>query len=90
MPEEPIFRIEDYRGGAGGEVPCPHCGRLVPSAATRCRWCGVHFHGRADDFAGETAPRHGRWQRIIALAILITIGLMLALTLAAMIASFFR
>lgn len=65
---------EDARAPGPGEVPCPRCKAAVFRTATRCGSCGVHFKGRAEDFA----PRQGR-----SLAFRLVLGLLLLVLLVA-------
>jgi len=57
-----------------GEVPCIRCGEPVFGYVLRCPYCGVHFSGRAEDFA----PRQGMSRRAKALVVLVAVALLLA------------
>ena len=57
-----------------GEVPCIRCGEPVFGYVLRCPYCGVHFSGRAEDFA----PREGMSRRTKALVVLVAVALLLA------------
>ncbi|WP_198085234.1 hypothetical protein [Variovorax sp. E3] len=57
-----------------GEVPCIRCNEPVFGYALRCPHCGVHFSGRAEDFA----PKEGLSRRTKALIALAAVALLLA------------
>lgn len=57
-----------------GEVPCIRCGEPVFGYVLRCPYCGVHFSGRAEDFA----PREKMSGRTKALVALVAVALLLA------------
>ncbi|OAK64904.1 hypothetical protein A3K87_12525 [Variovorax paradoxus] len=57
-----------------GEVPCIRCGEPIFGYVLRCPYCGVHFSGRAEDFA----PREGMSRRAKALVVLVAVALLLA------------
>lgn len=57
-----------------GEVPCIRCNEPVFGYALRCPHCGVHFSGRAEDFA----PREGLSRRTKAIVTLVAVALLLA------------
>ncbi|WP_413748946.1 hypothetical protein [Variovorax sp. Varisp62] len=56
------------------EVPCIRCKEPVFGYALRCPHCGVHFSGRAEDFA----PKEGLSRRAKALVTLVAVALLLA------------
>jgi hypothetical protein len=67
MPDD--FKIDDYRYGTAGRVPCPKCGTLIIDDATHCYACGVHFTGgTAYDFSGRAKPRGRAWARWLTIA----------------------
>jgi hypothetical protein len=53
-----------------GEVPCPRCRAPIPGNARRCSSCGVHFNGRAENFAPKT--RYPLWVRLVIVAIILS------------------
>lgn len=67
MSDDAPFDFTAYREGTGQVVPCGHCQRPIPADAVRCPECGVHFRGRAADFAPDAhlgAKPLKRWVRI--------------------------
>jgi hypothetical protein len=53
-----------------GEVRCARCHAPIPGNAKRCSSCGVHFNGRAEDFA-QTA-RRPRWIKLLISVLLLS------------------
>ena len=53
-------------------VHCVHCKGLIPTIATRCKFCGIHFRGEAGDFA-PGAIRRVRLPRYIVIVVLVVI-----------------
>ncbi|MFS2101884.1 hypothetical protein ACCC97_23275 [Variovorax sp. Varisp85] len=56
------------------EVPCIRCKEPIFGYALRCPHCGVHFSGRAEDFA----PNEGLPRRAKAIVALVAVALLLA------------
>lgn len=73
MSDNKIVDFTQYRSGSGALVPCRRCLAPIPADSTTCSRCGLHFRGRAADFApgaNEPAELPNRWLKIATYAVL--------------------
>ena len=56
-----------------GKVPCVRCHAPIPGRARRCRSCGLHFTGHAEDFAPK--KRLPRWVQVLLVVIVLSLAL---------------
>ena len=77
-PNKPSFRSRRSREPTEptalpgrGEVPCARCQTPISRNATKCLVCGLHYSGRAEDFAPK--QKRARWIILVAAALLLSL-----------------
>jgi len=69
-------------------VECPRCGELTFMRHTRCQACGLWFQGEAFQFAPSDVadvPRQRPWVRAAGRTILVLLGVLILVALAALV-----
>jgi uncharacterized membrane protein YvbJ len=69
-----IININTARKQASeDQVECFKCGKLIPNASRKCKYCGVNYSKEISEIVYETSPRKKRTALVIIALLLIII-----------------
>jgi len=55
------------------QIECFKCGKLIPNASRRCKYCGVNYSKEISEIVYETSPRKKKTAFVIIALLLIII-----------------
>lgn len=54
-----FISLDHYRDNLESEdrVQCANCGKAINAESVRCKFCGIHFKGIAEEFSNQKTSR---------------------------------